>query len=182
MEITGKPMMYRMLANGDFGNTIPQFFSVEEWRASPDFKKYKSWGVRTLRAGGPCRLHCPREDVAKTASQFAEPVNISMMIDVVTRVRLWADVMDPEVGLIVHGMIDPPRLGGWRALMPSQAKEYTGLKARQLLRDRLSASSLDDLYMLLERHPGHVVELSACASNIGTIPGRNAVIWEVRRY
>lgn len=182
MNITSKQQMYRHLAAGDFGNTIPQYFSVREWRDSGDDNRYAFWGVRTLRPGGPCHLNCTSAEVEFTVKKFKEPVNISLMIDRVTKVRLWADVMDSETGLIVHGIIDPPRLGGWRAMMPAGAKQYEGLKARHLLRDRLSPSSLEDLYALLDRYPGHVVELSACSSNLGTIPGRNAVIWECRYY
>lgn len=181
-RITSKAQMYAMLAAGRLGNTIRQFFSVDEWRASRDAELYPQWGVRTLIAGGPCRLFCPREEVADTVAKFGCAVNISMMIDAICRVTLWADIFESESGLVVHGIEYPPVGGSWRALMPTAAREWRGLAARMLLRRHLNANSLDDLDATFERWPGHVVELSACERCIGVIPGRNAVVWEVRSY
>lgn len=183
MQVTNKRQMYRMLADGDFGNTIPQYFNVDEWLNSADSKKYAWWGVRTLRPAGPCKLNCRSVDVAENASEFGEPVNISMMIDKVTRINLWAEVLETETGLAVYGIENPDtRTKSWRSAMPSEGRQWHGLAARGVLSRHLTPSSVADLRALLDRFPGHVVELSACVSCIGTIPGRNAVIWEVRKY
>lgn len=184
--VTSKRQMYRLLTEGAFGNTIPQFFSYESWVNSLEYSRYRIWGIRSLRAGGgPCRLNCPREEVLDTISrsEFASAgVNISAMMDVVTRVKLWCEVVETETGLAVYGIENPPRDGSWRELMGKHGVQYTGLTARNLLRRSLNGSSLADLRELLDKYPGHVVELSACSSNVGTIPGRNAIIWEVRKY
>lgn len=183
--IRTKKTMYGLLAAGAFGNTTPQFFSVEEWRRSPEYGRYPVWGVRTMTPGGPCRLNCPRDEIEATARAFAaagHAVNISCMLDRILRVTLWADVYDSESGLLVYGIEDPPAGGSWRALMPSRGRTYEGVAARLLLRKHLNPNSLADLEALRDAYPGHVYELSACANNFGTVPGRNAVIWEVRSY
>lgn len=183
--IRTKKSMYERLAAGAFGNTIPQFFSVVDWRRSPEHARYPTWGVRTMTPGGPCRLYCPREEIEATARSFAaagHAINISLMLDATVRVTLWADVYDSEAGLLVYGIEHPPQGGSWRALMPSQGRTWEGTAARLLLRKHLNASSLADLESLRDAYPGHVYELSACDRNFGTVPGRNAVIWEVRTY
>jgi hypothetical protein len=180
-----KGRMYGLLAGGVFGNTIPQYFSLEKWEASADHARYDAWGVRTLVPGGPCRLYCPREEVAATVARpefRAAGVNISVMIDAVLTVTAWLEVLDTDVGLIVYGVEFPGKGASWRKDMPVGGRQHGGLAARMLLRKHLNPSSLADLEALLERYPGHVVELSACDRCFGTVPGRNAIIWEVRKY
>ncbi len=183
--IANKARMYRLLAAGAFGNTTPQYFSVAEWESSPDADRYPYWGVRTLVPGGPCRLYCPRDEVRETATRpefAAAGVNISVMIDAVLTVTLYADVYDSPEGLLVYCVEHPGKGASWRKVMPARGRELRGLAARQVLRKHLNPSSLADLDALFERWPGHVVELSACDRCFGTVPGRNAVVWECRSY
>lgn len=183
--VTSKNRMYPLLASGAFGNTIPQFFSVAAWRASGDSERYPTWGVRTLSPGGPCRLYCPTAEVESTVADYearGHGVNISLMIDAVCTVTLYADVYEGERGVEVHCVENPGKGASWRVEMPRNGKRLTGLAAKMTLQRHLNPSSLADLYALLEQYPGHVVELSACDRCIGTIPGRNAVTWECRQY
>jgi hypothetical protein len=185
--IASKAQMYELLAGGAFGNTIPQFFSVEQWLASPDSKVYKTWGVRTLTPGGPCRLFCPVAEVRATAESYiarGEKINISCMIDAVCEVTLWGEVYDDpnDSGLKVYGIEYPPKGGSWRDLMPTKGRTWEGLAARGILQKHMSPSSLADLWAIFDLWPEHVVEFSAVDRNFGTIPGRNCVVWEVRKY
>ena len=185
MVIANKSEMYRLLAAGELGNTIPQFFSIEEWERSADSERYPLWGVRTMVPGGPCRLNCPREEVRATAllpEYAAAKVNISMMIDAATRVTLWGEAFDSDAGLMLYGIEYPPVGGSWRKEMPTKGRSWYGLAAVMLLRKHLNANSLDDLMILRDQYPGHVYEFSACETCIGVIPNRNAITWEVRAY
>lgn len=180
-----KGKMYRVLERGAFGNTITQYFDLNDWLASDDHARYQMWGVRTLTPGGPNRTHCPRAEVKDTACAFmaqGHQVNISAMVDGVVPVTLWADVYENEQGLRVYGVEHPPKDASRRRLMPSEGRQHNELSARMLLKRHLNANSLADLEALLERWPDHVVELSACARCFGNVPGRNAIIWEVRLY
>lgn len=64
----------------------------------------------------------------------------------------------------------------------AKASVYSGLVARHILECHLWPSSYEDLLALFELYPDSVVELSACSFEVGTVPGRNTIIWEVRNY
>lgn len=184
-----KAEMYRRLAAGAFGNTVLQYFDVAAWAASPDAVRYATWGVRTLTPGGPCRLNCPRAEVAATAGGFAAAghrVNVSLMIDAVCTVTAWLEAFDSAAGLVVEGVEAPDTAGGWtwRNSMPDPARRrrWEGAAARCVLRRHLNPNSLDDLAAVLDHFPGHVVEMSATDRCFGTVPHRNTVVWEVRGY
>ena len=190
-NVTSKAGMYRDLASGRFGSTIPQFFSIADWRGSPDSKRYEWWGVRssTVSAHPLCKMYVHRSDVADYARQhFCDGVNISMMVDAVTGVRAWLEAwIDDLDGLCVQGIENPKIADGWtwRNSMrdPSRLQSWRLTQARMVLRRHLNENSYDDLMELLEMYSqGHVVELSALESCIGCYPGRNAVVWEVRLY
>lgn len=185
--ITDKAEMYRLLAAGAFGNTIPQYFSVAEWRASGDDSRFQVWGVRTLTPGGPCRLNCPAGEVEATVAAFApHRPNISLMVDRVAAVTLWADIWDSLSGLIVEGIEHPDTAAGWtwRNAMPDPARRrrWEGTAARMILRRHLDPNDLDDLAAVFDRWPGHVLELSAVDRFLGRVPHRRGIVWEVRAY
>lgn len=185
LNITNKRLMYRLLSQGEFGNTIRQYFSIDEWETCPDAQRIEVWGVRSLIPSGPCDMYVPRWNVPGLVAvrrYEGVAVNISCMIDAVRDVTLWADVYDSDHGLIVYGIEHPPKGGSWRKLMPSQGREYRGVNAHTVLRRHLNECSLADLEVLREKYPGHVYELSACTRPIGTVPNRNAVMWECRLY
>jgi hypothetical protein len=57
-----------------------------------------------------------------------------------------------------------------------------GLRAAIMLRAAMTPSSYEDWRVLLDQYPGHVLEVSVYDRCIGDTPGRNALVWEVRRY
>lgn len=186
MRVGDKATMYRMLAAGKFGNTIPQYFSVHAWVQSGDADRYSHWGVRTLKPGGPCRLNCPTTEVVSTIYDFAQPCNISLMVDKVATVTAWLEAWDSPTGLVVEGIEWPDTAGGWtwRNSMPDPAKRkrWEGTAARMVLARHLNENSRDDLWRVLDEFPDHVVELSALSRCIGMVPHRNGCVWEVRHY
>ena len=189
MHTSDKQGMYRALAAGEFGNTIRQWFDLDVWQSSPEADRVEWWGVRTLTPGGPCRLNCPNWDVPRTALEFRDAghrFNISMMVDRVATVTAWLDVLDSADGLVVEGIEYPDTGGGWtwRNSMPdpTRRRRWAGVAARMTLARHLNGNSLDDLRAVLDRNPGCVVELSALDRCLGTVPHRNAVVWEVRGY
>jgi hypothetical protein len=64
-------------------------------------------------------------------------------------------------------------------LAPSVAQ---GLYSDVLIREAMTPSSYEDWKVLLDQYPGHVLEVSIFSRCLGDIPGRNALVWEVRRY
>jgi hypothetical protein len=53
---------------------------------------------------------------------------------------------------------------------------------RTLMRHFIDPASLDDIDELLERYPDAAIEFCSYSVNVGVIPGRNTLIWEVRDY
>lgn len=181
--LRNKRDMYDALAAGRLGNTIPQYFSVADWL--PDSTEYPYWGVRTLTPGGPCSLHCHQDDVPRTAAGFiaaGHGINISAMVDMVATVTLWAEVVETTEGLYVGAVEYPTPGASWRAIMPTAQRPCRRTAAIQVLARHLNPNSLADLRALLSAYTEHVVELSALDRCFGTVPHRNAVIWEVRSY
>jgi hypothetical protein len=56
------------------------------------------------------------------------------------------------------------------------------LRADLLLRMAMTPSSYEDWLVLLDKYPAHVLEFSVFSHCVGDTPGRNAVVWEVRKY
>lgn len=56
------------------------------------------------------------------------------------------------------------------------------LETRMLLEKYMDPSSRDDLDMILELFPDHVVEFSCFSVNVGIFPRRNTLMWETRAY
>jgi len=186
VPVTTKSDMYRRLAAGEFGNMIPQYFNVHDWIESGDADRYAMWGVRSQIPGGPCRLNCPTADVMGTAYSFHCPFNISCMVDKVATVTAWLEVWDSPTGLVVEGIEYPDTAGGWtwRNSMPdpTKRKKWEGISARMVMKRHLNENSLEDVWELVEKFPDHVSEFSTLERWFGTVPNRNHIVWECRKY
>lgn len=98
----------------------------------------------------------------------------------------------PDEHLTIQGEVMRTQLGFsvWYSTIktqmnPSLKKEslyVNGLKAHMLLKLYMSASSYEDLMVLLDLFPDSAIEFSCYNISVGNISGRNTVIWEVRNY
>lgn len=177
--VRSKKEMYALLAAGRLGAAVPQFFDLASWRASDAYARYDLWGVRSMVPSGYCGLYLTRGEVPAHCARVNGPYNVSAMADAVCTVTAWLEVWDAPDGLTVYGVEWPGRGASWRQDMPAKGRHWRLSQARQILRRHLWPGSHDDLMLLLEQYPGHVVELSA-TDRQWSIPGRNAVVWEVR--
>ena len=66
--------------------------------------------------------------------------------------------------------------------LKEETKYAAGLNALLLLKKSLCPSSFDNLETLLDIYPESVIEFGAYEVNVGVIPNRNTLIWEVRNY
>jgi hypothetical protein len=69
-----------------------------------------------------------------------------------------------------------------RVALDLKKEVATGLVARELVRHFMTPSSHEDWLALLDRYQGHVFEVSIYDRCLGDVPGRNALVWEIRRY
>lgn len=182
---------YSRIVTGEFGNTLPRWIGDRdrhEWCYDASVPGAPAlWGVQhTTLPGFPgTKLNVPTARVLDTILDggFGDDYCISPMITSLPGLgaRWEGDVSRDEVGRVYCSGSSNPAPGSWRTHMKSP-KLWTGASALALLRTVLNENSFDDLMLLLDAYPGHVVELSATDKCYGTVPGRNAVIWEVRKY
>lgn len=87
-----------------------------------------------------------------------------------------------------EGNENEPIVGGMhicrpRPLAPIGDSKTCGLRLMSDLHiGAADAASYEDVRELLKLYPNHVVEFSCCDRSVGSVPGRNTVIWEVRLY
>ena len=191
IKVDNKKLMFQMLKAGKFGNTVPQYMSVAEWKESENYSKYPYWGVRsaTISNHPACKLYCPTAEVEEYANKhFPEGANISMMIDYVCRIAAWLEIGVTERGLYMEGILNPKTDEGWtwRNSMPDpkKRKSWDLVRSVNLIINLLNGNSYQDLGILLENYPKHIIEMTVLDPDIciGTVPYRNAIIWEVRAY
>jgi hypothetical protein len=110
--------------------------------------------------------------------------SISPMVDSVAEVVLWANLLAaPGPDILLEGYYLPPKGLSWREGMRTPPRTWKGSAVRVLLSHLLSSESYEDLCGpegLVELYPDHVIEFSILSRCLGTVPGRNAVVWEVR--
>ena len=179
--ITDKATMYRMLNQGYFGNTVPAFMSLEEWENRPDYyKTFPLWGIRSMKAGDKrMKLDVSTKDVPIYVYNWfgKDSCTISPMVDQWLTMR--AEIFESTTGLIVCTVIGHNNIK-WRDAFRYFEFTLTKINAVNHLKSYLNANSYDDLRILLDKYPNHVVELTALSVCRGTVVGRNAIIWEVR--
>lgn len=180
--ITTKRQNYELCHAGAYGNRVRQWDSIEAWRAS-DYTGLLALRVALEHGGGPKAFEVAPQHVEEWVTywdfQFGirrEQIRLSEMAD--GRRILQGQYANDFTGEFFHTFETGPMP---EALAKSHAYAF-GLRSLLLLRGHMTPSSYADLEVLLERYPDHVFELSVWASCLGDTPGRNVIIWEVRRY
>jgi hypothetical protein len=188
-SILTKRKNYELCHAGAYGNRVLQWASIEEWKAS-GYDKPVAMRVALQAGGGPKAFHVP-PDVVEYRARLWEKMGIPR-----ERIRL-SEMVDGVRLLQGHYLNDvyvqdgEARWGYFRFTMKTGAmplafmeedRNIWGLRADLLIRSVMTPSSYSDWRELLDRYPGHVLEFSVWESCLGDIPGRNAVVWEIRRY
>ena len=178
--VTNKADFYRRFTAGEFGNHGPMWETYRDYRASG----YRgNIAIRTRTPGGRCDYHIPRRQVPERIRDFRlngygdEMMQFSAMApDDKIAVQGEAMFADTGLKLFVSFMKVPMRV----ALLAA-GRHIEGLRAAALLRHYADPDSFDWIMHLLEEFPGHTVEFGCYTCPWGVVPGRNTVIWEVRR-
>jgi hypothetical protein len=177
---------FRRWRAGDFGNKLRAWRTIEEWRASGFAGKVV---LRALldRPGGPCRYNLHPDEVERTAAYW--------IAEGLAPAAIMVNEAAPDSAAILQGEYLNDVVGGktryffyskvaahMRVALGEQPRHSTGLATEMLLRAAMTPSSYADWCVLLDEYPGHVLEVSVYSHCVGDIPGRNALVWEVRRY
>ena len=178
--IITKRQNYELCHAGAYGNRVRQWASIEEWQAS-GYEGPLAMRVALEHGGGVKAFHVASENVEATALLWGDfvrrdQIRLSEMAD--GRRILQGQYANDFTGEFFHTFETGPMP---EALAKSHAYSF-GLRSKLLMQAHMTSSSYADLEVLLERYPDHVFELSVWASCLGDTPGRNTIIWEVRRY
>jgi hypothetical protein len=186
--VRNKRENFRLWQSGEFGNKLRAWRSLDEWRSS-GFA-----GLVVLRAlmdgGGPCEYNLTPEQTEAVAQRWLSQGHPSD--------RIMVNEAAPEQMVLLQGeYLNDIHLGGsayWgyfkysrekaqmRDALMTASEVAQGLRSDLMLRLAMTPSSYDDWLLLLDRYHGHVFEVSIYERCLGDIPGRNALVWEVRRY
>jgi hypothetical protein len=88
-------------------------------------------------------------------------------------------VEEPHCGYALHYSTVKANM---RDALKQAPRNHLGPGALLILKAALDASSYADMRALLDRYPGATIEFTCYETNVGIVPGRNTVIWEVRHY
>jgi hypothetical protein len=188
-SILNKKQNYALWQAGAFGNKLRAWRSFWEWRAS---RIPGPVAVRVLegRGGGLCIYDVFPVD-ARWVGAAASAAGISIDALMVNEMAPHAEILqgeylndfcaiDGEVqwGYFLHSRA-PLRM---RDALKATPEVTHGLRADLMIREAMTPASYDDWQLLLARYPGHVFEVSIYDHCLGDCPGRNALVWEVRKY
>jgi hypothetical protein len=177
--------MYKRLRSGDFGNALRTWDSLKAQRAD---HYYGELSLRCKdRIEGPSLVGVPAIPTALTLRRLLQFANYHGLEE--DEIMLGERAPDHRItiqGEVMTGLYGPELRYSclqthMRAAMREDCHAY-GLAALTILQDHLSPSSYEDLQALLELYPDHVIEFTTFDGPVGSLPGRNTVIWEVRLY
>lgn len=187
VPVTTKRKNYELWTSGAYGNRLLSWHSVEDWRRG-GFAGKVALRMLGFTGEGYCTYNLRPEDVEL---EYCKWLRCGVLSDDIVVCEMAPDHRLVVVGEYHH---DPLPDGSYRHFFHSRVRKSmrialreggqiaSGLVATAILRQAMTDRSWDDFGELVERYPGHVVEVSVYDHCLGDLPGRNALVWEVRRY
>jgi hypothetical protein len=179
--IDSKRKFYELWADGALGNRTQLFYTLDEAMASG----VEKIGFRAMgRGGGAWERASRRADVPEIYARWKAAGRTFVMDDGVPndKTRMQGELVRRHLGiegfLAVGTSIPPMR----QSIAAGMHRHYGYLETRVLLQQFMDPASRDDIDALFERYPDAAIEFACFSVNVGVIPGRNTMIWEVRNY
>jgi len=185
-----KKQNFRLWQGGEFGNKLLAWRTVSDWRAS-GFAGSVVLRVLLPVGGGPTLYNVRPNEVDGVVREWTRsgvPLEDIMVNeaapdrDVVLQGEYLNDVYgagdDVSWGYFLHSRV----VRHMRDALAERSGVVCGLAADVMLRQAMTPSSHEDWLLLLDRYPGHVLEVSIYGRCLGDTPWRNTLVWEVRRY
>jgi len=145
-----------------------------------------TYGVRFGKGlGAPWRYHLKAlqvMDICETKSipcRLEDVTVVTIPIHVARCQLLNGELVRNELGLYLYYSTYPDIM---RISLEKGGVEVTGLRAKYVLEKYIDDSSLDCLYDLLDEYTDAVIEFTVYSEDVGVIPRRSTIIWEVRNY
>jgi len=173
MIINTKIKMYECLKNGLFGNTAKIYNSLQE------IPENEILSMRYNQAGNmdKCNPNITKKEIIDRRINLSE-VTISQQPQQYAKPLLNGEITRNQFGLDLKYKIG----NMWMRPAMKIADRAIGLYAQKILDVYLTSSDYDCLIELLDKYEDHIIEFTVFDNFIGTIPNRNTIIWEVRKY
>jgi hypothetical protein len=195
-SVTCKKDGTRRFAAGLLGNSIRQWPSLDAIKADGYTGRVV---IRSTRPGwSRCRyaLSIPEaeEYFASCVVMGDQPTDIYFNEYLECQplsTTIQGEVYRGVEGLVLHYSTDQVLMRDVISRGITRLSAAYGLTAKLLLQQYLDPSSYDAVMDLLDTHTdaenhgyptSHVIEFTTFDRYIGTLPGRNTIIWELRRY
>jgi hypothetical protein len=172
----------RRYQQGEFGNRSPTWNTVREVLQS-DYNGLIH--IRNRQAGGPGIYDCHPQDLFTHLVWLEDNYGLGSS-------NFYFSGMAPSRKTLIQGEVrqDMNHYSftysleklAMRDALKKSTHHATGIQAMGLIRHAMDDSSYAWLHELLDNYPLHVIEFSVYSENFGTIPHRNTVFWEVRKY
>lgn len=185
--ITSKAENFAVWTTGGLGNRLRVWRTIKDWRRS-GFRRPVSLRYLGAAGGAWCSYDLLPEHVDGKVFHWALEGADPTLIMVNEGAPDDCVVIQGEFlnGVTPDGTIEPFTYSTIKAKMRDALRfdshTVAWPRSRELLRRTMTPSAWEDFQVLLERYPDHVLEVSVYSRNLGDIPGRNALVWEVRRY
>jgi hypothetical protein len=184
MAVLGKRQNFRLWQGGHYGNKL------RAWRNIDDLLDSGYPGPVTIRylgdiGGGWCLYDVPTSRVAvellSMISQGAEPELVMFNEGIPNRSIVLQGELWTGADRLYWMRYSRVKLK-MRDALAEKTEVSQGIKSLNLVKSAMSPSSWADFELLIERYPDHAIEFTVTSGTIGDTPGRNAVVWEIRRY
>lgn len=177
---------WRRWIAGEWGNTIPSWYSLDEFYEEPNPPPCVALRYRGQVAGSPfCLYDVPREDVPATVQRITRELGIDPK-----RIAVNSST-NCDDALLVQGEArrDPGGLylfytraqKKMRLAFREHAAHARGAAALAIVDWAMDPPSREMFDYILDHYPDHVVEFSCWSIPWGTLCW-NTIFWEVRRY
>ena len=140
--------------------------------------------IRNRIQGGPTWYNLSPEEAHVTWSNLLQQG--------VTAGTLYISAMCPTEKTIIQGELQQSVdyidltyttvVAPMRDALRKETKHANGIRAVNLLKWGMDPASYDWLSELLSLYPDHIVEFTCLAVCWGTVPNRNTIFWEIRKY
>lgn len=179
-DIKTKQQFIDKWLNGEFGNRVEAWRTLEETLQSgksPIAIRFKSLSANSIYG-------IRRDDLAARVQQLED--------EGIHNNDLYFNEAAPDKALLLQGeywtgipnhyLLFSARQAPMKQALQFKNLESQGLSARMLLQRHMTPSSFEDFMELADKYKDHVIEFGIYTRNVGFIPNRNVLIWEVRKY
>lgn len=176
LDITNKNRMYFLWKRGAFGNKVAHWDTLGEFISST----YEGrCGFRSTKIGSRnMGVFDSKEELLKN-----HPVTNEVLVysegTLSDTVIIQGEITRGISGLYLYYSTVKDMM---RPALATRTSYALRTEAHSILQTYCDPASYEDLMLLLDMYPDHVIEFSTFSHNLGIVPHRNTVIWEVRKY